>query len=843
MAFPSAVRQTALFQQVARDEELLASLDSLRNMVERLAENIIRTVPAFTDHSIRHMDALWRVSDSVLTEEETGRMTPAEAFLLAAGFYLHDIGMAYASTPEGLRQCRASPYYKSFVEAAAGDRTNDLEALALANAIRRLHAEAATTLATEAIPGTTQHLFEAKSFREGWATTCGRISSSHHWSLERVERELGGGTVPLPGGRKGDLGYVASILRLVDYAHINRDRASMANRAFRGDLNAESLLHWQAQEHIDGPHRDGEALIYRASCPLENVDAWWLYYEMLVGLDAEIRAVRRLFERSPARKDRMSLQLVRGATSPEEAAIYIPPSGFLPIEISLRTGSIDRLVKLLAGETLYGADPGAAVRELLQNARDAVFLKRAMELSEADKAVLDLPIRISMKEDGSSSFLEIADHGVGMSKTVMTEYLLTIASDYWNSQFHSDYPAAVQRGFKPAGKFGIGFLSVFMLGTEVSVESNRADGDRLQLLLHGIGRRGEVRTAARSTGSGTRIRVKLEPQMIERLSPLKDLVKAYAPLLGHRITIEEKDDVTDIPPDWLFSLDAQEFRKWVLQALNLISTQRDGIVGFSRGRWHSSRWGGKQDDWGPELPEYADGSVRLVASFDGVSLLCIKGLALQVIRTPGFVGVIDLDSAEPDVSRTRAVRANYDSVLEAAIAGTRPQIVAHLNGLVNAGFVIEKYGFLTRCIANYGPEVIRESSIPWISALRLPGAVDLVSSKELMERLAQSNSLFIAICDSPWHAMKLWAAAKGISKAEIAIAVDLSGMGSPRYASGDTALTGSLEELWVDHHESALFSTLVSLVAEVWQASVKDLVRHSGWQHQGSQLWGRLSRG
>ena len=37
------------------------------------------------------------------------------------------------------------------------------------------------------------------------------------------------------------------------------------------------------------------------------------------------------------------------------------------------------------------------------------------------------------------------------------------------------------KGFKSAGKFGIGFLSVFMLGDEVNVESNRTGEERYRL--------------------------------------------------------------------------------------------------------------------------------------------------------------------------------------------------------------------------------------------------------------------------------------------------------------------------------------------------------------------------
>jgi hypothetical protein len=439
------------------------------------------------------MDALWGIADQVLTESELEALSYGEAFLLVCGFYLHDIGMAYAATAEGLERIRSSPQYASFKARATPELRADssFNARALAYAVRTLHANAATELAVEPVPGTEIYLFEKFSVRGEWAATCGRIAASHHWDLEKVERELGYmEVVPLPGNRSGDIGYVASLLRLIDYAHINRDRAYSIDRAFRQPMEPESLIHWVAQEHVDGPNRDGADLVYRAAVPIVNVDAWWLYYEMLKGLDNEIRTVRRYLDRRASSHGRLSLQGVRGVTSPEEAAVFVPTAGFLPIEINLRTGSIERLVQLLAGESLYGPEPMAAVREHIQNCQDAVMLKTAIASSNFDKAALSIPIRVAIRTTDSTPTLEVTDLGVGMTRKLMTDYLISIASDYWTSQFHTDFPAVTVRGFEPAGKFGIGFLSVFMLGDEVTVESNRDGGERFSLQLHGVGRRG-----------------------------------------------------------------------------------------------------------------------------------------------------------------------------------------------------------------------------------------------------------------------------------------------------------------------------------------------------------------
>jgi hypothetical protein len=849
---PQVVTSSNLYGRFSDDPELLTAVLSLREVAARLADTVSRTVPAFTDHTIRHMDALWGITDRVLTPPEVAGLSHGEAFLLACGFYLHDIGMAYAATDEGLSRVLTSAVYTSLVASTPSSAHSDtsFQARALAYAIRELHADVALELATKPIPGTTYYLFDSPSIRGEWAETCGRVAASHHWSLEKVEHELGStGVVPLPGGRKGDIGYASSLLRLIDYAHLNRDRAQKIDRAFRKPIERESLVHWLAQEDVDGPERDGADLVYRAAAPIADVDAWWLCYEMLKGLDDEIRTVRRYLDRRASSQGRFTLQGVRGVTSPEEASAFLPTTGFLPIEINLRTGSIERLVQLLAGESLYGPDPMAAVRELIQNSRDAVMLKAAIAATDFDRAMLAIPIRLALRTTNATPLLEITDSGVGMSQKVMTDYLISIASDYWASQFHSDFPGARAQGFNPAGKFGIGFLSVFMLGEDVTVDSNRDGGERYRLHLRGVGRRGEIRTGPSPCGSGTAVRVELRDGVVDALRPLADLVRIYAPMLSHSLEVDVDGQVTPIPAGWVQQLDAEDFHRWSLEAVNTLHRNRAGRDRETpdlEWRYLLTRLRGGLDrvtSWTKCTPEFQERGVRLLADFEGVTLLSLRGLAIQPIATPGFVGVIDLQSATPDVSRRRAIRADVTDVLERAKAATRPQVVENLNALAGEGLLIDKLGFLATCVSLYGRETVLEASLPWISFLKLPGEVELVSCAVLLERLTRSASLFVAFGTGPWTAMKRWVALDSQpKKPEPAVVLDDSPGERLDYHSGSDEKVGTLLDLWPECADAPLFGTILRLAAEAWQVSLEDLSRQDGWRHSGSTLWGRLIR-
>src|SRR6185369_887440 len=160
---------------------------------------------------------------------------------------------------------------------------------ALQIAGRQLHAYKARELVVQPLPGLNQYLIEMTALRDKWASFIADISESHHWSISEVDIKLGRrGKVPAPIAGDIDLGFVACVLRIIDYAHINFERAGLLARLLRSEVGAESAVHWAAQEHVTGPQRQGESLVYGCTKPIENVEAWWLFYEMADGLDREI---------------------------------------------------------------------------------------------------------------------------------------------------------------------------------------------------------------------------------------------------------------------------------------------------------------------------------------------------------------------------------------------------------------------------------------------------------------------------------------------------------------------------------------------------------------------------
>jgi molecular chaperone HtpG len=120
-------------------------------------------------------------------------------------------------------------------------------------------------------------------------------------------------------------------------------------------------------------------------------------------------------------------------------------------QINLR-GVID-----LLSHHLYSS-PGVYVRELLQNATDAIRARQLLEPGHTGTVRLEL----IEKQDGSPPTLLFSDDGVGLTEEEIHRFLATIGES-------SKREALAERRNDFIGQFGIGLLSCFMVCDELLV--------------------------------------------------------------------------------------------------------------------------------------------------------------------------------------------------------------------------------------------------------------------------------------------------------------------------------------------------------------------------------------
>ena len=508
---------------------------NFRNKTAQLVSEIGPLLPSLTVHDITHVDALWRVANEIAGTDYP--LNPAEAFVLGGSFLLHDAAHILAAYEDGLEGIKKTIEWKDLIahrfESKEPPSGSHQERTALFQILRHLHAKQARQLAkvcwTVPSNGEKIYLLEQFELREYYGDLIGEIAESHHWEprcvVEAFEnRHLSPPSFLAPSKWSVDALKIAFLLRTADAAHIDGQRAPWFLFALRNPSDI-SYEHWHFQSKMGQPVRTerGELRLTSGSPFLEkDRQAWWLAYDTACLIDKEIKQAQTLLR--DAGRPPFATVSVEHVTTSQAFATNVRTSGWEPIDVTPKIGDVSKVIRSLGGAGLYGQRPELALRELIQNAADAVRARRA--LGEIGQRAGE--IEVALTQDKHTIWLHVTDDGVGMSRFVLTEVLLDFGNSLWsNERLLSELPGLASQGFTSVGQFGIGFFSVFMLGTHVIVTThpcNRAkEGNNEQWLLefgNGLDARPSLRRpqpTERLSQFGTRISVALEETTLHRL--------------------------------------------------------------------------------------------------------------------------------------------------------------------------------------------------------------------------------------------------------------------------------------------------------------------------------------
>lgn len=433
-------------------------------------------------HDITHIDALWRVANQIAGPDYP--LNPAEAYVLGGAFLLHDSAHVLAAYPRGIDQLKETLHWQDLIaQRYAGiqpPRHSAEEKSALFQVLRHLHAEQAHVLAklSWSSPGSSDQLYliENNELRSYYADLIGEIAASHHWSPDETASRFRGRQVPCPAflgvdAWEVDALKVAFLLRAADAAHLDDLRAPWFLFALR-QPEGVSATHWRFQAKLGQPKRtdSGELRLGSGSSftPTER-EAWWMAYDVAQMVDRELRAAHDFLKEEG--RPEFAAHAVLGVESPRAFARQVPARDWEPIDASPKVGNLPQLISRLGGSALYGDNKTAPLRELLQNALDAVRALRGLgELGASEGEV-----RVSIERTGNNEWiLAVTDDGIGMSRHVLTDVLMDFGTSLWATDaLREELPGLAKSGFESVGKFGIGFFSVFMLGSEVKVTTRR----------------------------------------------------------------------------------------------------------------------------------------------------------------------------------------------------------------------------------------------------------------------------------------------------------------------------------------------------------------------------------
>lgn len=362
--------------------------------------------------------------------------------------------------------------------------------------IRRHHARLAHEIAIYGFPGlpvgSGEGRFSAMGREPGHtlmrlADLIGLAARSHGITLRVCKAYIE--SSPLYPGTPRPMGaailYPMALLRVADYLQIDRQRAPAVLLQLRNPQSPVSVQEWNKHlaVHSIGPANDprGKMVIVSTSVSLE---LYLQLKDLLAGLQKEMdHATAVLDETYGARSDLGLNQLnlaIRRVYSNLHSLAFRDSLPYVPE----RTGfSSDPNLLTLLVEPLYGKQPEVGVRELMQNAVDAVReLDAWCNTHSKEDSSLDLPkqdadvlIDFIKREDGSW-FMRMRDRGIGMTGDTLQNFFLRAGASFrqsadWAKEFLDDngQPRVLR-----AGRFGVGAFAAFLLGPTFKLQTRHA---------------------------------------------------------------------------------------------------------------------------------------------------------------------------------------------------------------------------------------------------------------------------------------------------------------------------------------------------------------------------------
>ncbi len=475
-----------------KERELLrVQFENFRDKAKVLAAEISHNLPEFTVHDITHLDALWETAELVAKDDFA--LTPAEAFVLGGTFLIHDLGMGLASFPNGINELKKEPIWNDTVASILKKKLKrtikekdllkldiETEKLATENVLRSLHAKHAEKLALVSWKNPEDkdvYLIENSELRDSYGTIIGLIAHSHWWPVDELESKLPqvlGAPSIFPPNWTVDPIKLACILRVADATQIDDRRAPSFLRTIRKP-SSYSDTHWNFQQKLYQPRLERSRLVFtsKSSFKISEVDSWWICNDTLKMIDNELKEVDSLL--LDTNRQRLKANGVASVEDPKRLSKLITVEGWSPVDTKIKVSNVAKLVSNLGGDQLYGKNTLVPLRELIQNASDAIRARRILEKEKPEFG--DITVRFDKDEFGD--YIEVEDNGVGMSQKVLTGPFLDFGESFWGTPLmHEELPSLESKGFSSTGKYGIGFFSIFMWGKRANISSKRFEKGR-----------------------------------------------------------------------------------------------------------------------------------------------------------------------------------------------------------------------------------------------------------------------------------------------------------------------------------------------------------------------------
>jgi len=243
-----------------------------------------------------------------------------------------------------------------------------------------------------------------------------------------------------------------------------------------------------------------------------------LLTDFQVELDTSWAVLGEIYGRFSEQKlNHLGLKIRRIRSNLDDLGNFSKSIKYVPVHAAFTTA--DPAVLDLLVRPLYNNDCSFGVRELVQNAVDAVLELRQYQINHSEYKDLpiaeqdaDVVVKITTNRKDKSLWLTVTDRGIGMTDKMICDYFLRAGasfreSDVWRKEFLDIHgKSRISR----SGRFGIGVLACFLIGPEITVSTRRAgtpSSEGIEFTASPYTSMIQLNRVSRQVGTEVRIRV------------------------------------------------------------------------------------------------------------------------------------------------------------------------------------------------------------------------------------------------------------------------------------------------------------------------------------------------
>ena len=488
--------------------------------------------PEYTDHGPKHINAVLVGAEALIREEAWPLLTPEDAAVLVMATVLHDSAMhltadgvldllctQHAAAQVPIFYLDKATWPQLFAEYLADARRWDQRKLSgllgdfsgdegqekelieyirhpreisnpekwdsryrkfLGEFIRQRHARLAHEIAHAGIPGSTRGTLKPPEELAPIADLAGFVARSHNMPLRGTFDYLDAKHYGRVTCCNAHPIFLMVLIRIADYLELRADRVNaplLQIQRLRSPISRDEQITHLAIHEVRPDDRDREAILIIARPTTTRL--FFKTRDLLQDLQHELDTSWAVIGEVFSRQDKLSklgINLRRIISNLDDPFVFLErenPS-FYPVQTAFDTAGAN-LLKLLV-KPLYGNAPTIGVRELLQNALDAVLERRSLVAASSGDSPqqtsgAEVTISVGAHSDGRT-FLTITDKGIGMRPETIRDYFLKAGasfrhSDAWRQTFEKHGRSTINR----SGRFGVGALAAFLLGRRLEVRT------------------------------------------------------------------------------------------------------------------------------------------------------------------------------------------------------------------------------------------------------------------------------------------------------------------------------------------------------------------------------------